>query len=322
MNVDFPELQRIVDRLETSTERVSGQEAEHLLMDVLRPLLHNDGYVVTYVSGRTEENGFDFLARRAASPEFAATAIGIEYKHLRAPVAVASVRQLLGAAVGRAINRVMLISNSGFTKQAKREVARDLPVIAELIDLQELKEWIRRGTLFPDGPGSPVEDLIREVSRRFAQLVARDPTQLDHLEWRDMERLVAEVFRGLGFSVTLTPSSKDGGKDVILECCVDGLKKSYVVEIKHWRSSTRVGNSAVTSFIEVVARERRDGGVFLSTYGYCDNAFSTLSEIDRERVRFGDKTKVIAMCRTYTKAQSGIWSPPAALVELLYDGTE
>jgi hypothetical protein len=39
---------------------------------------------------------------------------------------------------------------------------------------------------------------------------------LDHLEWRDLERMMARVMEGLGFKVTLTPPSKDGGKDLIL----------------------------------------------------------------------------------------------------------
>ena len=58
-----------------------------------------------------------------------------------------------------------------------------------------------------------------------------------------------------------------------------------------------------------------------STYGYCDDAFEQLSEIDRQRLRFGNKEKVVALCRTYVKARSGIWSPPEHLAEVLYEGT-
>jgi len=52
--------------------------------------------------------------------------------------------------------------------------------------------------------------LIADLSQRLALLIARDPSVLKVIEWRDMERLLAEVFSGIGFDVTLTPASKDG----------------------------------------------------------------------------------------------------------------
>ncbi|MCC6558688.1 MAG: restriction endonuclease [Polyangiaceae bacterium] len=314
------QLHQLVAQLAATTEAFA---AERVLLDLLTRLLRRDGYEVR-LAGRGAEAGFDFMATRIATARNAAASIGIELKHYRAgrPAAVEAVRALLGAAMGREHDRVMLISTTGFTKQAKIEVARDLPVVAELIDLDELKEWIRRATAPQPDDLPRIEDLIRAMSRRFAEIIARDPDQIAQLEWRDVERLVAEVFNGLGFEVTLTPPAKDGGKDVILECMVDGATCTYIVEVKHWKSSTRVGSKAIKTFLEVIARERREGGLFLSTYGYCDNAFSTLSEIERQRLRFGAKTKVVGLCTTYTMAASGIWSPPESLVDLLYEGTE
>lgn len=71
----------------------------------------------------------------------------------------------------------------------------------------------------------------------------------------------------------------------------------------------------------MIVRERRGGGLFLSTYGFCDNAFEQLREIDRNVIRIGDGNKIQALCRTYTKAKAGIWSPPENLVEVLFEGT-
>lgn len=58
-------------------------------------------------------------------------------------------------------------------------------------------------------------------------MVARNPNVLNHLEWRDLERLVAELFDGLGFQARLTPSAKDDGKDVVLTCEVSGSLSEY-----------------------------------------------------------------------------------------------
>ncbi|UWU12250.1 restriction endonuclease [Sinorhizobium medicae] len=73
------------------------------------------------------------------------------------------------------------------------------------------------------------------------------------------------MFDGLGFKVTLTPGSRDGGKDVILECEFAGKQATYYVEIMHWRSSARVGADAVEKLLKVIVREEKAGSFFLST---------------------------------------------------------
>ena len=162
---------------------------------------------------------------------------------------------------------------------------------------------------------------IKDVSRKFAQLIAEDPSNLGSLEWRDLERTMAEVLEGLGFSVELTPGSKDGGKDLIIKCIVSSSQHTYIVEIKHWRSGGRVGHTIISDFLNVLVSERRQGGLFLSTSGYCTDAFEMLSEIQRQQLKFGDQKKVVSLCKTYIKAQSGLLSRSESLVEVLFEET-
>lgn len=168
---------------------------------------------------------------------------------------------------------------------------------------------------------SEVQQLIQVMSQKFAEIIATNPAALDELEWRDIERLLAEVFDGIGFSIELTPPSKDGGKDIILQCVVSGKKHSYIVEVKHWRSSTKVGGSAIKDFLSIIVNENRDAGLFLSTYGYTSNAFEGISEIERHRIRFGKKEKVVSLCKTYVDSASGLVVPPDLLPTVLFNGT-
>ena len=152
--------------------------------------------------------------------------------------------------------------------------------------------------------------------------ILNDPTTLKDLEWLDMERTVAELFRGLGFKVELTPSSKDGGKDVILELEEIDKKKSYIIEIKHWRSGQRVGKSAVDKFVKIVVKENRTAGLFLSTYGVSSEVVESLTKIERKKVKFGDKEKIISLCETYIKKkESGLWLRNLELENLLFHNT-
>jgi hypothetical protein len=128
--------------------------------------------------------------------------------------------------------------------------------------------------------------------------------------------MLAVVFEGVGFKVELTPPSKDGGKDIILQFSASGTDQNYLVEVKHWRSRQRVGPGYISHFIKVVAREKRHGGLYLSTYGYSDNAFEALTELEKRKVRFGSEEKIVSLCRTFIKAESGLWSIPSTLIDI------
>jgi HJR/Mrr/RecB family endonuclease len=316
------ELAEALERLRDPSR--SWEEAESILLGLLRPLLERDGYLLEVDhSGRGPDDGLDVRAVRPASVDHREQKLGVTFKFRRdeRPISVSNVHELIGASVIQGLDRALLVCNTRFTKAAIDAVNKDFPVDVELIDPEVLKSWTLSDEDDPPPAHLEVARLIRDVSRQLALLVARDPTALDELEWRDLERLVAEIFDGLGFKATLTPASKDGGKDVIVECFVQGRKASYVVEIKHWRSGKRVGGADTRNLLEVIGREHRDGGLFLSTYGYSKTAFAQLSSVERQKLRFGDKAKIVALCRTYSKARSGILSPPKQLAEVLYEGT-
>jgi hypothetical protein len=215
----------------------------------------------------------------------------------------------------------MLIGRFGFTSAAREEARRLEPISVELLDISGLEAWIRRLGFGQPPNATRIQLSIRSISHEFAKLVAANPASLDHLEWRDLERMMARVMEGIGFSTILTPPSKDGGKDLILICDATNGKESFIVELKHWRSGKRVGKESVSDCIQVIVAEKRSGGLFLSTSGYAGDAFEGLAEITRQRIRFGNRAKVVLLAQTYTRACQGLWSPPAALPDILFEAT-
>jgi hypothetical protein len=163
--------------------------------------------------------------------------------------------------------------------------------------------------------------IIRTLAAGFAKLVARDPGALDALEWRDAERMLAEVFNGIGFTVKLTPPSKDGGKDIILTCMVSSKEYSYIVEVKHWRSGKRVGRTPIGKFLHVIVSEKRTAGLFLSTYGFANGAFDGIANIEAHRLRFGEKEKIVSLCRVYAGTGDGSVLSGELLPQLLFAET-
>lgn len=291
------------------------QEAEQDLYMILVPLFDHDGYILDVVM--SERHGsVDYLAMRKGSHEL----IGVEVKP-DARKSNEGVHQLLKAAEEHEFERAILISLSGFSKMSSTTVRLQQPIKIQLLDIAGIKTWVSKLEVEDDFKKLSIENIIKYTSKVFAEKIVEDPDLLMKLEWRDLERMVAELFEGLSFSVTLTPPAKDGGKDIVLECVNKGTNESYIVEIKHWRSKQRVGSDAIKEFLSVICKEKRVSGLFLSTYGFTDNAFEGLTEIERKIIRFGDEQKIINLCKSYLKVKSGIWSPMDNLERIITDST-
>lgn len=174
--------------------------------------------------------------------------------------------------------------------------------------------------LAPEGPNE-VFYYVKQLSKKLIELIVKNPGNLKYLEWRDLERTIAELFEGIGFKITLTPSSKDGGKDVILECKINNIQKSFIIEIKHWRSGQKVGQTAVKEFTNIVTNKKHEKGLYLSTYGFANNYYESLTEKQKSVVRFGKEEKIVELCRTYEKVNNGIWNPTDTLENILLNNT-
>ena len=329
MNRKFAQIRRDLQWLRGEDGVVPAAEAVAVLARVLEPLLALERFTVSDAEPGRDE-GVDLVARRSEAEGADAEYLGIQYKHhgLGRPIEIDAVHQIVGAQTSGPYDRLMLIGRFGFTPSAIELAHRVDPVSIELLDLNGIERWIARIEAGEPPHAHPnrhsahqIQLLIMSVSHEFAKLVAREPSTLDHLEWRDLERMMARVMEALGFDVTLTPPSKDGGKDLILNCRATRGLESFIVELKHWRSGKRVGKAAVSDFFEVIVSEERSGGLFLSTSGYNTDAFEGLTEITRQRLRLGEKTKVVLLAQTYFRATSGLWSPPADLPQVLFEAT-
>jgi Holliday junction resolvase len=321
MSFDIKEHKDLINKIREIRGR-SPMEAEQLLAAVLRPLLKNEGFT-TFESRKSSSNsGVDFVAVKNRQKGGMPYSIGIEYKYSnRNPVSFHQISSVLIDSILQPFNRLVLISNIGFTKGVIERVKQIEPVSIELLDLQDLENWVSRLAEQPDGMPDRVRLLITTLSHDFAILVAENPTALDHLEWRDLERMMERIMQGIGFNVILTRPSKDEGKDLILSCEATDGEKSYIIELKHWRSGVRVGKNAVKDFLNVLVKENRSGALFLSTSGFTGDSFEGLTEIERQHLRFGDTNKIVSLAQTYVRAQAGLWSPPSELSTVLFEST-
>lgn len=94
------------------------------------------------------------------------------------------------------------------------------------------------------------------------------PEYWKNLSGYEFEKEIAKLYKKLGYGVTVTPQSGDGGVDIILE--KDG--KRIAVQCKH--HAKPVGPAPVRELLGVVASQDFDCGIFISLNGYTKNAIS------------------------------------------------
>ena len=154
------------------------------------------------------------------------------------------------------IDSLLFISNSTIELNADEYDRSLFPVKFQHFGFDRLYDWVQQ--LENRFSESEIIKILRECTQNIIKAILNNPDALQDLEWRDMERMVSELFRGLGFKVVLTPPAKDGGKDIILELKKNDKKISYIAEIKHWRSRQKVGKTSISNFIKIIAAKKKN----------------------------------------------------------------
>lgn len=112
----------------------------------------------------------------------------------------------------------------------------------------------------------------------------QEPRLLHTIDPRKFEELVAELLSRENAEVTLTPASKDGGRDVLAFYNTPVGRHLYLVECKRYAPERKVGVSLVRSLFGVVMEERATAGLLVTTSSFTRGA---LQFKDRVRNQIG-----------------------------------
>lgn len=88
------------------------------------------------------------------------------------------------------------------------------------------------------------------------------------LSWRKFEKFIAKLFSENGYTTTVTPSTSDGGKDVIAK--KNGV--TYFIECKHY-STEKIGRPYLQKLIGAAAQYGVYNVIFVTTSEYHENAY-------------------------------------------------
>lgn len=316
-------VKQILDDLENGSSRSERPaDAERRLSDAVRPILESQGWGVVWTD-EAHENEIDIIGTKLAAIDGEKErTLGVELRLTPEPFLEASVvRRMVGAAAEGGLDDYLLVSNRKPTGQAAQVLRQAGAMKLAFADFHDLRSWIarieRELAVAPMRVTTAVQTMVRELARA----VSDEPGVFRTIVWPDVERMIATILADLGFAVVHTRLSQDGGKDIIVEIKDTAEPKTYIIEIKHWSCGKRVQGKHLAYFLSVVANEKHESGLFLSTSGYAGNAFEAIATMEHNRLHLGGEDKIVTLCKTYAKSHEGLWNTPSALAEIFFEGT-
>ncbi|MGH9824191.1 MAG: restriction endonuclease [Blastocatellia bacterium] len=141
---------------------------------------------------------------------------------------------------------------------------------------------------------------LKTIDDALIEYLARHPKQMYDFSPRKFEELVAELFRGMGYDVVLTPRSRDGGRDLL------AFQRSAVgtlltlVECKHFSPNRRVGVGLIRTLYGVTEWVRASHAV-LATTSFFTRGARDLHETVKYRLSLADYDALTQWCLKHRK---------------------
>ena len=119
----------------------------------------------------------------------------------------------------------------------------------------------------PEEPTEDEEELLKDIEERSLEFIK---DRVVHLDWENMQKLVAGLLRAMGYKTRISAVGPDRGKDIVASPDGFGFESPrIVVEVKH-RPSESMGAQEIRSFVG--GRHHDDKGLYVSTGGFTKDA--------------------------------------------------
>jgi len=128
-----------------------------------------------------------------------------------------------------------------------------------------------------DNEESPIITLS-PVNDQVLKYLSEHPESFYQLTDNDFEVVMAEIYAKLGYDVTRTKATRDGGKDLIIripEILGDFI---YYVECKKYNPKRPIGVGIIRNLIGTVNTDRVNGGILATTSFFTRDAYDYISD--------------------------------------------
>lgn len=157
--------------------------------------------------------------------------------------------------------------------------------------------------LFTSGEAENIGTLqisLKEINEELISYLARNPKFIHQLHHRKFEELIAEIFKKKGYEVTLTPQTRDGGKDIIAVYNSPFGHQMFIVKCKKYKEDYKVGVELVRSLYGVKSAERYTQAILVTSSSFTEDAKRFVKPIEYE-LTLKDFNDVKGWCADYSK---------------------
>lgn len=106
--------------------------------------------------------------------------------------------------------------------------------------------------------------VVTEVNDELLYELSQNPNLLYNLSPYDFERVIARMFEKKGFTIKITPQTRDGGKDIFI-AKNDLCSFLFYVECKKYSPDQHVGIDVIQRLYGVISAEKATGGIIATT---------------------------------------------------------
>lgn len=178
--------------------------------------------------------------------------------------------------------------------------------MARSMDPEHLKQ-VLAGHLYDISDGTPAEKkeliavakpIILSANEAMVKALKKQPQDVFTLTPRQYEELIAELLHDMGYEVTLTQATRDGGKDILASIKTECGELLCLVEAKKYRSDRTIGVSLVRTLLGTLADYNASSAMLVTTSTYSKDA-RALQQRHQYRLSLRDYTDVAGWIQRY-----------------------
>jgi restriction endonuclease Mrr len=158
--------------------------------------------------------------------------------------------------------------------------------------------------LFSSGEIENNKDLqidLNEVNEELIAHLAKHPEYMRQMDSRKFELLIADIFKRKGYDVTLTPKTRDGGKDIIALYKSPFGHQLFIVECKKYRENLKVGVEIVRGLYGVKVAENYNQAILVTTSTFSKPAKDFVRPL-KFQLQLKDYNDIRQWCEDYSSS--------------------
>jgi restriction system protein len=126
----------------------------------------------------------------------------------------------------------------------------------------------------------------------------KQPRDIFKLSSRQYEELIAELLHDIGYEITLTKATRDGGKDILASMKTELGEFLCLVEAKRYREDRKIGVSLVRTLYGTLCDYQASSAMLVTTSSYSKDA-RALQERHKYELSLRDYTDVAEWIQRY-----------------------